>query len=151
MIGRPFFAMDTAEIQAAIPHRPPMLLVDRVTEITDDQIVAEKTFRDDEYFFQKHYPDYPLVPGVILCECAAQAGAILLSKQTQAAGGVPVLTRLNDARFKQMVRPGDTIRSEVKIDEVVSKAFYLTAKVTCNDKMVVRFSFVCTVAESEQK
>ena len=68
--------MKQPEITAAIPHRPPMLLVDEVVELTEQRIVARKTFRAGEYFFQGHYPGKPIVPGVILCECGMQAGAM---------------------------------------------------------------------------
>ena len=78
-----------------------------------------------------------------------QAGAVLLSEMTKEAGGVPVLTRLSDVRFKNMVRPGQTILSEVQIDEVVSNAFYCSAKVTCEGKLAVRFSFACAVAPKQ--
>ena len=122
--------MTIEKIMAAIPHRKPMLLVDEIVEQSDDSIVCKKTFNADEFFFQGHYPDFPLVPGVILCECAAQAGAILLSSKVEGEGGVPVLTRMNDVRFKKMVRPGDTIQSEVQIDEIVSNAFFLSAKIS---------------------
>ena len=97
----------TDEIRKAIPHRPPMLLVDEIIEQTEDSIVCRKTFRDDEFFFQGHYPDQPIVPGVILCESAMQAGAILLSKFVEAGSGVPVATRLNDVKFKKMIGPGE--------------------------------------------
>ena len=138
--------MSLTEIEAAIPHRPPMLLLDEIVERTGERIVCEKTFRDDEFFFQGHYPDHPLVPGVILCECGMQAGAVLLSSQLEEGGGVPVATRLNDVRFRQMVRPGDTVRAEVTLDERLANAFYLSAKLTSRGKTVVRFSFACTMA-----
>jgi 3-hydroxyacyl-[acyl-carrier-protein] dehydratase len=137
----------TAEIQAAIPHRPPMLLVDRILERDERRIVGTKTFRPDEFFFQGHYPGFPIVPGVILCESAMQAGAILLSQFVQAGQGVPVATRLNEVKFKKMIRPGDTIQMEVQLTERVSEAFFLTAKVTCDGKLAVRFDFACTMAQ----
>lgn len=136
-----------AQIQQAIPHRSPMLLVDRIVEQTEDSIVCEKSFRADEYFFQGHYPDFPICPGIILCECGAQAGAVLLSSLMDADGGVPVLTKMDSVRFKRMVRPGETIQMQVKLDDRVSNAFYLTAKIVCEGKMAARFSFVCTVTE----
>lgn len=141
--------MTSQEILDAIPHRDAMLLVDEIVEKQGDQIVCQKTFREDEFFFQGHYPGFAITPGVILCECAVQAGAILLAEKTQGTEVVPVLTRLSDVRFKQMVRPGDTIVSEVRIDEVVANAFYCSAKVTCNGKLAVRFTFACTVAPAQ--
>lgn len=143
------FPMTDPQILEAIPHRKPMLLVDEIVEKEQDRIVCSKTFDEEEFFFQGHYPDFALTPGVILCECAVQAGAVLLSEMTKEAGGVPVLTRLSDVRFKNMVRPGQTILSEVQIDEVVSNAFYCSAKVTCEGKLAVRFSFACAVAPKQ--
>ncbi len=137
------------DIQAAIPHRSPMLLLDSVSEQSDHHIVCHKTFRPDEFFFQGHYPNYPLVPGVILCECAMQAGAVLLSRHMPGAERVPVATRMNDVRWKKMVRPGDTIEIEVQLNERLADAFYLTAKVTCGGKIAARLTFACTLAEKE--
>ncbi len=136
--------MTLSEIQAAIPHRPPMLLVDEVVERTDSTILCRKTFRDDEYFFQGHDPDYPLVPGVILCEAAMQCGAILLS---QFAGeGVPVATRMNDVRFRQMVRPNETVEIHVELVEKLANAFFMKAKISREGKQVMRFEFACAAA-----
>ncbi|RCS54389.1 beta-hydroxyacyl-ACP dehydratase [Bremerella cremea] len=141
--------MPNPAIEAAIPHRGPMLLVDEVVEQTEDRIVCKKTFTPDEYFFQGHYPDYPLVPGVILCEATMQAGAILLSKFVVDGEGVPVATRLNDVKFKKMVRPGDCIQMEVKLNERMADAFFMTGKVTVAGKLAMRFDFACTVAQME--
>jgi 3-hydroxyacyl-[acyl-carrier-protein] dehydratase len=139
--------MTREAIEAAIPHRPPMLLVDEIVQQEDARIVCRKTFRPDEFFFQGHYPQQPIVPGVILCESAMQAGGILLAKYAQEAEGVPVATRLNDVKFKRMVRPGETIEMEVTLQERVANAFFLQAKVTCGDKLAARFEFGCTIAK----
>lgn len=141
--------MSKLAIEQAIPHRGPMLLVDEVVEQSEDRILCRKTFRSDEYFFQGHYPEYPLVPGVILCEATMQAGAILLSKFVVDGEGVPVATRLNDVKFKKMVRPGDTIEMEVKLNERMADAFFMTGKVTVGGKLAMRFDFACTVAKME--
>jgi 3-hydroxyacyl-[acyl-carrier-protein] dehydratase len=123
-----------------------MLLVDRIVERGEQQIVCSKTFHADEYFFQGHYPGFPLVPGVILCEAAMQAGAILLSQFLRPGAGVPVATRLNEVKFKKMIRPGDTIQMEVRLTERLADAFFLSAKVTCDGKLAVRFDFACALA-----
>lgn len=126
-----------------------MLLVDEIVTRSDNSIVCRKTFRAEEYFFQGHYPGQPLVPGVILCEAAMQAGAILLSAFLQDEAGVPVATRLNDVKFKRMVRPGETVELAVTLNERLSEAFFLTAKVTCAGKLAVRFEFACTLARPD--
>lgn len=133
------------KIHAAIPHRSPMLLVDEIVSQDDRSIVCRKTFHADEFFFQGHYPDHPITPGVILCESAVQSGAILLADRISADGGVPVLTRMTDVKFKNMVHPGDTIEMHVKIDDVVSNAFYMTAQVKCGGKLAARLSFTCSI------
>ncbi|MCX7426366.1 MAG: 3-hydroxyacyl-ACP dehydratase FabZ [Planctomycetia bacterium] len=142
--------MSRQQILDAIPHREPFLLVDEIVEWTDSRIVCTKTFSGDEDFFAGHYPGYPLVPGVLLCEAAMQAGAVLLSRHLAEAGGrVPVATRMNDVRFKRMVRPGETIRMEVELIEQLSGAFFLKAKSTVDGKTAVRFEFACTAAEQK--
>ncbi len=143
--------MSLAEIHAAIPHRAPFLLIDEIVSRSDAAIVCRKIFTGDEYFYAGHYPDYPLTPGVLLCEAAMQAGAVLLSQhaETGVAGSVrkvPVATRMNDVRFKRMVRPGETIEIEVQLRERLADAFFLDAKVTCDGKVAVRFDFACTLA-----
>lgn len=138
--------MSLAEILAAIPHRPPMLLLDEILEKDEQKIVCKKTFRAEEFFFQGHYPGFPIVPGVILCETAMQAGAVLLSSQVTTAGRVPVAGRLNDVKFKKMVRPGDTILIEASLTERMRDAFFLTGKVTHDGKLAVSLSFVVTLA-----
>ena len=140
--------MSQQAIEAAIPHRPPMLLIDEIVEQSADTIVCRKMFRPEEYFFQGHYPGYPLVPGVILCESAMQAGAILLASHLEGGEGVPVATRMNNVKFKRMVRPEETIQIEIRLNERLADAFYLDAKVTCEGKLAVRFDFACTLAKT---
>jgi 3-hydroxyacyl-[acyl-carrier-protein] dehydratase len=140
--------MSREQILAAIPHRPPMLLLDEVVEWELERIVCKKTFQSDEWFFRGHYPDFPIVPGVILCEAAMQAGAVLLSKHVKSEG-VPVAGRLNDVKFKRMIRPGDTILIETTLDERMADAFFLSAKVTCDAKLAVTLNFVVTLAKRE--
>ncbi len=121
---------DRRRICEAIPHREPFLFIDEIVEWSEARIVCTKTFTGREEFFAGHYPGHPMVPGVLLCEAAMQAGAILLSRLLAAAEGrVPVATRMNEVRFKRMVRPGEMIRMEVELTERLADAFFLKAKV----------------------
>jgi 3-hydroxyacyl-[acyl-carrier-protein] dehydratase len=138
--------MSRSEIEAAIPHRPPMLLVDEIVVREESRIVCRKTFRAEEFFFQGHYPGRPIVPGVVLCEASMQAGAILLSKMLEGVEGVPVATRLDEVKFKRVVRPGDTIEMEVTLKERLQNAFFLSAKVTCQGSVAAKLEFACTLA-----
>jgi 3-hydroxyacyl-[acyl-carrier-protein] dehydratase len=134
-------------IKAAIPHRPPFLFVDEIVERTDDRIICRKTFQLDDWFYTGHYPGSPITPGVLLCEAAMQAGAILLSELEPARdGAAPVVGRMNDVRFKRMVKPGETIEMEVSIKSHIAKAWIMAAKVTCGGQLALRFEFTCTMA-----
>ncbi len=142
--------MNKQDIESRIPHRAPMLLVDEISSISDTEIVCTKTFDEDEPFVQGHFPDYPLVPGVILCECCLQAGALLLSDIASLEGNiVPIATRMDGVKFKKMVRPGDTVEIQAKLNEQISNAFYMTGKMTLNGKLAVRLDFACSVASTD--
>lgn len=138
------------EIYSAIPHRPPFLFIDDIVRESENEIVCRKRFDANESFFAGHFPEFPIVPGVILCEAAMQAGALLIARRGLAdGGGVPVATRLNNVRFKHMVRPGDTVELEIHLDETLSGAYFLTAKVTCAGRLAARLEFACTLAKPE--
>ena len=139
--------MNREEIEKRIPHRAPMLLVDHIQSISDSEITCEKTFTSDEPFVQGHFPDFALVPGVILCESCLQAGALLLSEIASLDGDlVPIATRMDGVKFKKMVRPGDTVTIHAKLNEQISNAFYMTGKMTLNGQLAVRLDFACSVA-----
>lgn len=137
--------MNAHDIESLIPHRKPMLLLDRVIELTDKHIHCQKTFSPDEFFLQGHFPNFPLVPGVILCECALQSGAVLLSKITPKQNAVPVATRLDGVKFKRMVRPGETIDIDVVLNDSVPPAYFMTGKITVDGKLAARLEFACSV------
>lgn len=142
--------MTREQILAAIPHRPPMLLLDEIIESGSDTITCGGTFSGDEFFFQGHFPGAPIVPGVILCEMALQAGAVLLARQYQQGraeeGELPLATRMNNVKFKRVVRPGDTVQVAVKVRERLAGAFFLSARLRCEEELTASLDFACTIA-----
>jgi 3-hydroxyacyl-[acyl-carrier-protein] dehydratase len=147
----PLYEMSLAAIKAAIPHREPFLLLDEIVEQSDDRIVCRRRFTGDEFWYRGHYPDYPITPGVLLCEAAMQAGAVLLSKfATDLHGAVPVATRANNVQFRKMVYPGDAITIEVELSERLANAFFMKARVTVEERLAMRFDFACTLAKPER-
>jgi 3-hydroxyacyl-[acyl-carrier-protein] dehydratase len=139
--------MSLEAIKSAIPHREPFLLIDEIVEQTDNHIVCRKKFTGEEFWYQGHYPDFPLTPGVLLCEAAMQAGAVLLAKVVaDNPDFVPVVSRMNHVKFKTMVRPGDTVTLEVELTEKMAGAFFLDATVTVGDRTAVTFDFACKMA-----
>lgn len=140
--------LDRNAIERLIPHRDPFLWIDEVLEISDTAIVAEKFLDPKLPVFAGHYPAFPVFPGVLLCEAAFQAGAILIAKHHPVAdGAVPVVTRVNNVKFRRMVRPGDTIRLEVELTEVIASAFLLAGKVSVGQDIAARLEFTCTAAK----
>ena len=141
-----------------IPHRPPFLFVDEIRELSDEKIVAAYRFKEDEFFFQGHYPGRPLVPGVILCEAAMQAGAVYLAslygkevaEMAENTGKklMPVVGRIDEVKFKKIVGPGDVIETEVVMREKMARAYFLNAKITSGGELVSRVRVACTYTES---
>jgi len=118
----------TNEVTALIPHRPPFLFVDRILSADTDSLVAERTWRAEEDFYRGHYPEAPITPGVLLCEAVFQTGALYMAKMAKAAGetagmgssgGVPLLAKISDVRFRAPVFPGDVVQIEVRRKEVL--------------------------------
>lgn len=108
--------MDTNEIRKRIPHRYPMLLVDRILEVEPGRrIVGLKNVTVNEGFFQGHFPGKPVMPGVLICEAMAQAGAILAGFSDEGAGKAFFLTGLDGVKFKHPVEPGDQLRIEMEV------------------------------------
>src|SRR5437879_3940234 len=109
--------LDVGQIQAIIPHRPPFLLIDRIVELEPGKrCVGEKdvSLTTDE-FLRGHFPDYPVMPGVLIVEALAQTGAVLVMRDPANAGMLPFFARIDNCRFRQQVRPGDTLRLEVEV------------------------------------
>ncbi|MEM6692654.1 MAG: 3-hydroxyacyl-ACP dehydratase FabZ family protein, partial [Planctomycetota bacterium] len=128
----------------------PMLLVDEIVEeVAGQSISCRRTFRAEEFFFQGHFPDRPIVPGVIQCECCLQAGAVLLAGNGEMKNRLPVATRIDGVKFKRMIEPGETADIAVELKEQVSNAFYLTGKLSVGGKLATRLDFTVTLSSLE--
>ncbi len=142
--------MDNSTIMSLIPHRPPFLWVDRIIEKTAHSIVAEKKIPENLDIFQGHYPGYPLMPGVLLCESIFQTGALLIATILQKADTpgqekVPVLTKIIGARFKRPVLPGETIQLRVRLIETISSVCFFKGTAHVNGEMAVKTEFSCAL------
>ncbi len=138
--------MNREEIMKILPHREHMLLLDEVEE-KDGTAIGHYTVRGDEFFLKGHFPDNPIVPGVILCEILAQSACILL-RDAMCDGKLPVYTGLNNVKFRSPVRPGDTIETECHIKRAKPPFYFAEGKVTVCDRLCVsaEFSFAITGA-----
>ncbi|MCH8209049.1 MAG: 3-hydroxyacyl-ACP dehydratase FabZ [Nitrospinae bacterium] len=136
------------EIFKAIPHREPFLFVDQVLERTDTLIRTRKKADPEAGFFKGHFPDYPIMPGVLICEAVFQSGAILMSARADSVEGkVPVLTRISNVKFKHGVFPGDVMEIVVEHKETVGPAHYMKGKVMVEDKIVSVLEFAVMLVE----
>ncbi|MGR9048516.1 3-hydroxyacyl-ACP dehydratase FabZ [Halobacillus faecis] len=108
--------LDIQQIKEIIPHRYPFLLIDQVEEIVEgERAVGYKNVTMNEPFFQGHFPDYPVMPGVLITEAMAQMGAVAMLKKEENQGKLAFFTGIDKCRFKRQVKPGDRLKLEVEI------------------------------------
>jgi 3-hydroxyacyl-[acyl-carrier-protein] dehydratase len=139
--------MDILEIMSILPHRYPFLLIDRVVEIERKQrIVAIKNVSFNEPQFQGHFPDYPIMPGVLMVEAIAQAGgALLLTEIPDRDNKLMVFTGIDSAKFRKPVVPGDQLRIEVKVLNWRSSAVRMQGIATVDGKVACEAIVMCAV------
>ena len=107
------------QIKEIIPHRDPFLLIDEVLEMElGKRIVARKHIKADDFWFKGHFPEYPVVPGVLMIEMLAQAGAVAMLSMEEHKGKIGFLAGVDKAKFRRQVVPGDTLLLEVEIIKV---------------------------------
>ncbi len=138
-----------SEVEALLPHRDPFLLVDAIVERGTDWIETSWHVDEGMDVFRGHYPGNPVLPGVLISEHCFQSAALLVGAGDAKgmAQTVPVLTRIEDARFRRMVRPGQTLRTKVQQTDALANASWFTASVTSEDGKVARLRFVLALAE----
>ena len=127
--------LSAAQIQEIIPHRYPFLLIDRVLEMSDERVVGLKNVSINEAHFQGHFPGYPIMPGVLIVEALAQAGAVLLLSAPENKGRIALFAGIDKLRFRRPVVPGDTLRLEVQLIERRSRAGRGQARALVDDEV----------------
>ena len=144
--------MDLAAIKELIPHRYPFLLVDRVDELTPGQsIVAIKNVTANEPFFQGHFPDFPVMPGVLILESIAQAGALLMLHESADPGShVPFFAGIDKARFRRPVVPGDQLRIEVSVLRQRGLSCKLAGKVWVGEELASEAEIMAVLGTKSQ-
>jgi 3-hydroxyacyl-[acyl-carrier-protein] dehydratase len=139
--------LDIGQIMAVLPHRYPFLLIDRILESTrKKRIVAIKSVTINEPFFQGHFPDYAIMPGVLMVEAIAQAGGVLLLPEVpDHENKLLVFSGIDRARFRRPVVPGDQLRIEVDVLNWRPLAARLEGKVYVEGKLVCEATILCAV------
>ena len=138
--------MNREEIMTILPHRDNMLLLDDVVR-KDGIAVGHYTVRGDEFFLKGHFPDHPIVPGVILCEILAQSACVLM-QDAMSEGTLPVYTGLNHVKFRSPVKPGDTVETRCCIKRAKHPFYFAEGTVSVDGRLCVsaEFSFAVTGA-----
>lgn len=139
----------------AIPHRPPFLFVDCVKELSGERIIAERKIRSEEFYFKGHYPQFPIMPGVLLCESVFQTAGIFLAEKLKSDPSlrtkIPVLVRVAETKFKRMVYPEDTISLEANFIESLKGFYFFKGSVRKNEQLVLTTEFSLSLVDSIKK
>ncbi len=142
--------LDINQIQEILPHRYPMLLVDRVLEIGEDKAVGIKNVSINEAFFQGHFPGQPIMPGVLIAEALAQMGAVLiLSKVPNASEKLILFAAIEKCRFRRPVTPGDQLRLEVEFIVKKSRVAKMRGKAIVDGKVAADGIMMCQIVDRQ--
>ena len=144
--------MDIQAIEKILPHRYPFLLIDRVIDITPHvKVVAIKNVTRNEPFFDGHFPDYPIFPGVLIVEAMAQAGGfLLLNYDEDPKGKLVYFTGINNAKFRKPVTPGDQMRLEVEVIKMYKSTAKMKGKAYVDGKVVASAEMTATIVDAEK-
>ncbi len=144
--------LDINDIRAILPHRYPFLLVDRIVELEAERIVGIKNVTANEPFFNGHFPDFPVMPGVLIIEAMAQtAGVLVLKTIADRANKLVLLVAVENARFRRPVVPGDSLRMEMKVIKRKASVAKLAGVATVDGLVVAEAEVMCKLADKEEK
>ncbi|MEE3393055.1 MAG: 3-hydroxyacyl-ACP dehydratase FabZ [Lachnospiraceae bacterium] len=140
--------LDIKQIMEIIPHRPPFLLIDRVVDmVPGESCTAVKNVSMNEPFFAGHFPGQPVMPGVLIIEAMAQAGAVSILSKDEFKGHLAYFGGIKNAKFKHMVVPGDTLRLEVTLGKIKMNCGVGTGKAYVGDKLAASGEFIFIIGD----
>ena len=140
--------LDILEIRDILPHRYPFLLVDRIIELEAERIVGIKNVTINEPFFMGHFPDFPVMPGVLIVEAMAQvAGVLVLSQIPDRKDKLVLLASVEEAKFRRPVRPGDQLRIEMKLTRRKASIAKMHGTATVDGLVVAEAEMMCKLAD----
>ena len=143
-------ALDIDAIREILPHRYPFLLVDRIEELETERVVGIKNVTVNEPFFAGHFPDYPVMPGVLIIEAMAQvAGVLVLSGIPDRKNKLVLLAGVDGAKFRKPVRPGDQLRMEMKILRSRASMAKISGTATVDGAIVAESEMLCVLADRQ--
>lgn len=137
--------MNIEQIKECLPHRYPFLLVDRIVQLSENSIIGIKNVTANEPFFQGHFPNRPVMPGVLMVEALAQTGGVLMLSKNK--GKIAYLVSINNARFRKLVVPGDQLRLEIEILKMKSKIGLMHGVVKVNGEEVCDAEIMFSLAD----
>jgi beta-hydroxyacyl-ACP dehydratase FabZ len=144
--------LDINEIQTILPHRYPFLLVDRIVELEPERIVGIKNVTYNEPMFTGHFPDFPVMPGVLIVEAMAQtAGVLVLKSVPDRHNKLVLLVAVENARFRRPVVPGDTLRMEMKVIKRKASVAKMAGVATVDGVVVAEAEVMCKLADKDEK
>jgi 3-hydroxyacyl-[acyl-carrier-protein] dehydratase len=143
--------MDVNEIRQILPHRYPMLLVDRIIELEAERIVGIKNVTANEPFFSGHFPDFPVMPGVLIVEAMAQTAGVLVLKSVEDRDRkLVLLVSIEYAKFRKQVVPGDQLRMELIMIKRKASVAKMSGKATVDGVLVAEAEVMCKLADKPE-
>jgi 3-hydroxyacyl-[acyl-carrier-protein] dehydratase len=143
--------LDIQAIRDILPHRYPMLLVDAIVELEEERIVGIKNVTVNEPFFVGHFPDYPVMPGVLIVEAMAQvAGVLVLNQIADRKRKLVLLASVEEAKFRRPVVPGDQLRIEMKVAKRKATVAKMFGQATVNGLVVAEARVMCKLADKAE-
>ena len=133
------------DIKSLLPHREPFLFVDRIERADAKEIVGYRRFPPTEFFFAGHFPEYPVVPGVILVECMAQCGGVGHRMVTETDSGVFFLAAIEKVKFRRQVRPGEEVRMVIQNLRVGRSMLRQAGKAYVGEELAVEAEWLCLI------